>query len=403
MHFIHSDYKTIQVSFHMIEKDDVKKRAYRFLLSKMLSTHTNRHQTKQQLQTHLQDLYGASLSGRTSLIANLNVMQLGFVMVNPMIVDDASLFDQMLSLFKDMLFDRKFFSKQIFDHEKRMLIEQWESVKDQKGLYAKLQFNKHFFDDHPYGYPMSGTLEDIKSMTLDDMYAYFQDVIKTNQIDIIINGYVKDHQDKIESYFESYETNNHFDLSLSVLTPNKYQEVFEYLEMQQAVIYLGYHLPVLRNDKYYDAALCFNMIVGGYAESILFKEIREKQGFCYDVRSQYDPLQATFVIKSGVDLSRKKEAIDAFQSVINDLVCYGLNEEALTHAKASIIHQLKSSYDSQSSMTLRAFFDMLYNQSNTLDEKIDMISSVTLEDVMHVYHLLKHQVTYVISGDKNDN
>lgn len=403
MHFIHSDYKTIQVSFHMIEKDDVKKRAYRFLLSKMLSTHTNRHQTKQQLQTHLQDLYGASLSGRTSLIANLNVMQLGFVMVNPMIVDDTSLFDQMLSLFKDMLFDRKFFSKQIFDHEKRMLIEQWESVKDQKGLYAKLQFNKHFFGDHPYGYPMSGTLEDIKSMTLDDMHAYFQDVIKTNQIDIIINGYVKDHQDKIESYFESYETNNHFDLSLSVLTPNKYQEVFEYLEMQQAVIYLGYHLPVLRNDKYYDAALCFNMIVGGYAESILIKEIREKQGFCYDVRSQYDPLQATFVIKSGVDLSRKKEAIDAFRSVINDLVHYGLNEEALTHAKASIIHQLKSSYDSQSSMTLRVFFDMLYKESYTLDEKIDMISSVTFEDVMHVYHLLKHQVTYVISGDKNDN
>lgn len=403
MHFIHSDYKTIQVSFHMIEKDDVKKRAYRFLLSKMLSTHTNRHQTKQQLQTHLQDLYGASLSGRTSQIGNLNVMHIGFVMVNPKIVSDQSLFDQMMALFKDMLFERSFFSAQIFEHEKRMLIEQWESLKDQKGLYAKLQFNKHFFKDHPFGYPMSGTLEDIKAIQLEDLRTYYFEVLKSNQIEIIVNGYVKDDKHMIETPLKAFENQLQIDLSLEVLKSSSYHEVFEYLEMQQAVIYLGYHLPVLRNHPLYDAALCFNMMVGGYAESILFKEIREKQGFCYDVRSQYDPLQGTFIVKSGVDLKRKKEALLAFKTVFDDLVSYGLNEEALISAKASIIHQLKSSYDNQGSMTLRAFFDMLYKESYTLDEKIKMIENVTFDDVLHVYQMLKHQVTYVISGDKNEN
>jgi len=403
MKFIQSDYKTIQVSFYMLEKDDVKKRVYRFLLAKMLTSHTNKYKNKQALLSHMQDLYGASISGRTILLGNLNLLHLGFVMVNPYIVKEELLFDEMIQLFKDMLIDRTYFDSDIFDHEKRMLIEQWETIKDQKRLYGRVSFEKHFFGDDPFGYPMAGTLDDVKAVTLDKLKKYFLEVIATNHIEIMINGYVKDVTSKLKSSLEIFEKSKSYKLKYRQITDHRPQYIEEYLDMKQALFYIGYHLPIYRKDKLHDAAQCFNLMVGGYAESILFKEIREKDGLCYDIRSSYDPLKGTFTVTSGIDLNRREEAMNRFKTVFNHLTDYGFNEASLKLAKGYLIHQFKSSYDEQSNLTHRIFFDQLYDEHQTMEERIKMIEDVTFSDVLKVYEKLKYQLTYVLSGKKHEN
>ncbi len=403
MKFIQSDYKTIQVSFYMLEKDDVKKRVYRFLLAKMLTSHTNKYKNKQALLSHMQDLYGASISGRTILLGNLNLLHLGFVMVNPYIVKEEALFDEMIDLFKDMLMNRTYFDQDIFNHEKRMLIEQWETIKDQKRLYGRVNFEKHFFVEDPFGYPMAGTLEDVKNVTLDQLKSYFIEVMNANDIEIMINGYVKDVKNKLTTALSSFEKQNKQSLIYRKLNDKKPQFIEDYLDMKQALFYIGYHLPIYRKDKLHDAAQCFNLMVGGYAESILFKEIREKDGLCYDIRSSYDPLKGTFTVNSGIDLNRKKEALERFKTVFNHLTDYGFDEASLKLAKGYLIHQFKSSYDDQASLSHRIFFDQLYNEHETMEERIKMIEDVTFSDVLKVYEKLKYQLTYVLSGKKHEN
>jgi predicted Zn-dependent peptidase len=386
----------------MIAEDDVKQRAYRFLLQKMLVSHTSKYQSKQEMSTYLQSLYGASLGGRTSHIGNLNMIHIALMIVNPSMVNEDSLVDKAIDLFDQMIANRTFFSQSIFDHEKRMLIEQWESIEDQKRLYASIHFNQAFFLDHPFGYPESGYLEDIKNTTLDGLKAYFNQVLLTNKKVLVINGFVSDYEEKFRAGLKHLENEGSMKISFTRLEDRKENYINEYLEMNQAIIHLGYHLPIFRKDSLYEAALCFDLMVGGYAESILFKEIREKEGLCYDIRSSYDSVSGTLTIKSGVDLTRKTEAIEKMHMIVNHLENYGLDENALEHAKKYLVHQIKSSYDDQGSLTMRAFFDILYEQHIDLDEKIKRILNVKFSEVLEVFDMLKLQTTYVLSGDKND-
>ena len=66
--------------------------------------------------------------------------------------------------------------------KKRLLIEQWETLKDHKRVYANVEFGKAFFGDDLSAYPMSGTLEDIKKLTLDDVISYYQKKFFDNEI-----------------------------------------------------------------------------------------------------------------------------------------------------------------------------------------------------------------------------
>jgi predicted Zn-dependent peptidase len=228
-------------------------------------------------------------------------------------------------------------------------------------------------------------------------------VIRTNRKLLIINGFIKPFETKLTQGLKDLEKEGTQSLIYEKLKDETPHVINEYLEMKQAIIELGYHLPVFRNDKLYEATLCFDLMVGGYAESILFKEIREKEGLCYDIRSSYDAISGTLVIKSGVDLSRKAEALQKLNDVMLNLESYGLNENALVHAKKYVIHQIKSSYDEQGSLTMRAFFEDLYHIHLSLEEKIKLISNVKFQDILEVMEQLKLQTTYVLSGDKNDN
>ncbi len=399
MKFIQSDYKTIQLSLYMIECDDVLKRAYRFLLPKVLVANTETIKTKQKMIEHLQMLYGAGLGGRTSLVGNLNVMQISFQMVNPKIVNEEELADHMITLFEDMILDRSSFNDAIFEMEKRLLIEQWESITDNKHFYANVEFAKHFFDNHRFGYPISGYKEDIEKITCDDLYAYFKACLNTNKIYFIVNGYINGYQEKIASSFRKIERLIDIPLKLEHLEDYEPKVIESKIEMNQALIKIGYHLPIFRHHPLYHAVLCFDLILGAYAESILFKEIREKQGLCYDIRSTFDPTQGVLVISSGVDQKRKQQAVDGIMHIMDNLSDYGFNEEALMHAKQYMIHQIKSSYDEQIALSIRAFFDDLYGDIKTLEQRIKAIESVTYEEVLKVIDHLSLQTTYVLSGE----
>lgn len=403
MKFIDSDYKTIQLSLYMIENDDVKKRAYRFLLSKLISSHTKKYQTKQQLNIYLQNLYGAQLIGRSQLIGNLNVIHIGFMMVNPMIISEEKLVDEAIYLFKDMLEDRNSFSMQIFEDEKRMLIEQWDTIKDHKGLYASIHFNEQFFHGNPQGLPISGYKEDILNLTYDDMINYFLETLKNDKIYFIINGHLNGYQVKFEQDLSKFEQDKPIKLEFMSLKVEEPYHFEDRLEMNQALIKIGYYLPIFRKDPLYEAALCFDLMIGGYVESMMFKTIREEMSLCYDIRSSYDPILGVFVISSGVDLKRKDEALKQILDMMGEPTSFGYNERSLELAKQYLVHQIKSSYDDQNALTIKAFYEDLYGFSTTIDQKIDRINSVTFSDVLEVLNHLKLQTTYVLNGDNHDH
>ncbi len=395
---IKNEFKTIQFALFFTDYDEKDTRVYRFLLPKLLISHSNTYKTKTLMQKKLEDLYGARLYTRSERHANLNVMSFMLTIVDPVIVDDHDLINQSIALLNDIFVDRSYFDEDIFMEEKRLLIEQWETLKDHKRVYANVEFGKAFFGDDLSAYPMSGTLEDIKKLTLDDVISYYQKKFYDNEIKIIINGHIDEHIQTIKDSLLIKAKSKDFDIEFKFRDVKTLNQIQEETKMNQAILKLGYHLPIFRFDPLYEAALCVDTILGGYPESRLFKEIREKQGLCYDVSSNFDFYKGVLIVSSGVSKQQKDYALEEIIKEVDRLKIDKVDLEELSYAKAYLVHQIKSSLDSQSYLTKRQYFRDIFNDQTPTEKRIENILNVSLEVICQVIDMIKLDTTYVLYG-----
>ena len=398
---IHNDFKTIQLAVYFTDLDKEDTRVYRFLLPKMLTAHTNSLNSKLLMSQKLENLYGAYFSTKVEQIGNYSVISMVLTIVDPKIVEDETLLDQALELFNDVIYGHDEFSKSIFNEEKRMLIEQWETLKDKKRLYAQTKFYEHFFENDKYGYPMSGTLEDAKKITLTKLKKYYQSVFMNNATRLVVNGNVSD-QDliKIEMLFkQEHKTNIPF--LTQFREPRALKTVFEVTDMNQAIVKIGYHFPIFRANALYDAAVILDTILGGYPDSRLFQQIREIQALCYDIQSNYDQYKGVITISSGVDIKNKEKALNSIKDLVFDMISKGITEQELIQAKFFYQHQIKNSLDSQSVLTKRAFIRDLLNYDESIEEKLEKINRITIEEVNEALKRLTIDTIYVLYGGQS--
>lgn len=395
---IKNGFKTIQFAFFFTALDNKDTRVYRFLLPKLLTSHTEKYPTKSLLSRKLEELYGARFFARTERHANLNIISFDFTMVDPVIVRDTELLDQALELLNDVFYQRDYFNEEIFLEEKRLLIEQWESLRDNKKIYANYEFNKLFFAEDAYAEPLTGTLEEIKKVTLEDINRYFKTEFLKQDVKIIINGRLEDEFDLVKSKLKIHEKDEIFTTYFSFRNPRELIHKEEETVMNQAILKLGYMMPIFRFDRLYEAALCFNTILGGHPESRLFREIRENQGLCYSISSGYDFYKGVIMVSSGVSKDKRDYALAEIKKLIENFKNEPITAEELHHAKSYLRHQIKSSLDYQSYLTKSAFIKLLLKDEVTIDERLARIDNVSLTDLNEVLKNLYLDTTYVLYG-----
>ena len=396
---INNDFKTIQIALYLVDADDKNYACHRYLLPRLMTSTTDKVISRKEMNTKMEDLYGAYVKARTERIGNLSVVSLILTIVDPTIVKDPALFDEALNLFKEMIDDHSSFNLDTFNDEKRMLIEQWETLKDKKRAYAREKFVEHFFKGDSYGYPLTGTLKDIKKLTVDDVFDYYQNMLPNQARYVIVNGRLSD-EDLIKVESKLGKTKK---MGLPFITsfrkPHEKKVIYELTQMQQAIVKMGYVFPIYRHDKLYDAAVIVETILGGYPESRLFKIIREEQGLCYDIASSYDYYKGVMMISSGIDLSKVDHALQSIEELVANMIEKGFTEEELTQAKAYYIHQVKSSLDSQSTLTKRAFIREMLDYTETVEEKLEKIEKITLEEANLAATYLVLDTVYILKGE----
>lgn len=402
MIFINNNYKAIQLTTFFTDFDTKETLVHRFLLPKLLVAHTNMLNTKRLMNDKLATLYGAYFSARNNRIGNLSVTRISLVIPNYKIVDDPSLLDNALLLFKSVIFEHDQFNEEVFVEEKRMIIEHYETIKDKKRAYSSLRFLEHFFKGDILGYKMKSIIKDLKKLTSGDLIDYYKNTFLKNKTTTIANGdFTKADQEKIKKVL-NYEIENEIVYKTKTRKNKKIIMISEKAEMKQAIIHLGYNLPVFRNDDLVYATVLLNIILGGYPESRLFKTIREKEGLCYDVSSRYDRDKGVLMISSGVDEKKKDYALKAIKEIVNELLIAGVTSAELDNAKSFYSHQIKSSCDNQFWFTDNAFYDGLSKKVQTIEDRLVMISKVNVGDVLLALKKLSLSTIYVLHGGKDD-
>ncbi|MFA5525519.1 MAG: pitrilysin family protein [Acholeplasmataceae bacterium] len=399
MIILRNDFKTIQIALYLTDLDDHMNTAMRYLLPRLMVATSTSYPTRKQMNEKMEHLYGAYFSTRTERMGNLSVISIVLTIVDPKIVKDSKLIDEAISLFEEVLSPNRPLNSDVFMDEKRMLIEEWETLKDRKRAYARYRFSKLFFEHDSYGYPMSGTLSDIKKLTLNKLQNYYQKAFQKQVKHVIINGNLEEPTVQLIQKKLGSSEKFHLPYKASFEGSKSLRVEHELTDMKQAIIHMGYHFPIYRKDKLYDAALLSETIIGGYPESRLFKVIREEKGLCYDIGSAYDYHKGVLTVTSGVDLNQLDFAITSIRELIDQVIEKGITEQELRDAKSYYIHQLKSSLDHQSVLTKRAFIRDIFDIKETIEEKIHAIESVREEDVWQALKMLSLVTIYVLKGE----
>lgn len=399
MKIINNDFKTIQLVSYHSAIDNKKDRAYRYLLSRLIVAQTNKYQTKLAMSVRLEALYGALLSAKTELNGNINTIGVSLMIADPKTVGDDQLFDDAVAFFKSVIYDHDSFDQDIFEDEKRILIEQWETLKDHKAAYASYKFNEIFRLPDLTGYPMTGTLSDVRKTTAKGLYAYYRDVFLNDDMLVVINGHIVD-ESKL-SALNHMSISKHLLFETTFRKPRALSSTYEETEMNQAIIKLGYTFPIYRFDDDYPEAMLTNVIIGGYPESRLFKIIREQEALCYDVSSSYDTYKGTLAVSAGVAIDREDDAKRAMIDLINQTIAEGITEDELQMAKGYVSHQLKASMDHQSFFTKRAYYMYLTSFDESVESRIRRIQKITVEGVSLAMKRLYLDTVFVLKGKQS--
>lgn len=396
-------FKTVHVSLYFIDKIEDDAFAYRFLLTRLLTSYTDSFSTKTKLSHALYDLYGTTISNHIFTFGQYHVIRVNFTFPNPKMLDDAEFTHKINDLIEDMFFNRQEFKEDMFTETKRSILSFIHTKKDRRFEYGKEQMLYYTFNGHSLSKPITGSYQEVANISVTELYDYYKNYFLKNTCWMYASG---DITDDFVHDFESITKHSSKNSLKPVKIPDMDKRFTSHetvVDMQQAYIFLGYYLNVERKDPLYVATLLTAIILGGYPESLLFKKVREENYLAYDVEAQFEYDKKYLFVYAGVNKDMKDIAMDLMIDTVNNFIFDGPSDKDLEQAKDYMLNQIYSSLDHQESLIPRQFLTRLLQIDNPFDVYVQMIENVSKDDISKVLSKLKLTTSYVLRGEMNED
>lgn len=258
-----------------------------------------------------------------------------------------------IELFADILFHSTFPLKEI-ENEKKVILEEIKSVKDNPYEFIFDHFDSLVFPNHPLGQSILGSPKSLRRFNADSLNAFIEKhyVPQNMVLSFVGNIKLKELIRKIEQYFPCAEQakNENIVPPLNLFNVEDYKPFDLRLPKRtfQTHCVLGNLAYHLEEEKRVPFALLNNMLGGPAMSSLLNLYLREKRGSAYTVESQFSPFIETglFAIYLGTDHSKLDESLALIHKIINTLRENDLSATALRNAKQQFLGQVAISFDS---------------------------------------------------------
>lgn len=409
MHFLQTKkFKTINIVVKLstpLERETITKRA---LLPYLLNQGTKTYQSEQQLQAKLAELYGAHLAIDGMKKGDNHIISFRLEIANEKFINcEADFIDDALQLLHDIIFnpnvENNTFPDEVFQREKAILANEIRSIVDEKGAYASMRLIDEMYQDEQFGIHVQGYESDLANITAENVYEYYEHAITHDRIDIYVLG---DQVDQLEQKTKTLfvkENNDRYDQLQSTKTKHatSQTEVVETEPINQAKLHIGYTTNCTHHDELYFALHVFNGLFGGFPNSKLFVNVREKNSLAYYISSRLESHKGLLIIVCGIDGDDYKKAKQIIDEQLIELKEGKFIDAQLTETIELIISQLKETLDSPQAVIELLFQQVLGDQSLSPQKLIENIAMVTKEDVISVAQNIKEHTVFLLKNERN--
>ncbi len=269
------------------------------------------------------DFYGCSL--KTPF--NMDTSSLSLYAVNKHI-------DKILPFYQDLLHQPSFPQKELDSFIKRNHHRlQIDLAKSDAIAYRKIT-ELIFGSSHPYGY--NSIPETYSRLNRGDLFSHFHRLYNTGNATVFLSGKIdKDLINRIDDALsEAIPVGPQKEAIIPVIETIPEKVSIHHKDSLQTAIRLGRRL-FRRKHQDYPGLYLLNMILGGYFGSRLMTNIREKQGYTYNIYSMIDPMMFDGSLYIGTEVSNEtaKDTLNQIYFELDRLQTELVEEEEMNMLK----------------------------------------------------------------------
>ncbi len=275
-------------------------------------------------------------------------------------------------------------------------------AKADAGFLADMVFGKLTFPGHQYGQQASGTEESLAKTSREDVLSFTANFLRPDNAFLVVAGDVTPASflSLLEVKLGSWSGSS--GKSAEVMSPRLQTGVqvglIDKEGAVQSAIRVG-HVGIARNSEDFIALSAVNMLLGGYFNSRINLNLREKHGFTYGARSSVDArsVSGPFLVSTEVRTEVTVRAIEEIVSEIKNLAVEPVSEAELQMVKNYMIGNFPLQIETPQQVANRIAMIVLYGLDTDYYQTYrDKLAALTAEELHRVAKAYLHPGDLVI-------
>ena len=405
-HFVQSKkFKTNKITVRFTASLSLETVAGRMLSASMLEAANKAYPTSQAFRRYLASLYGADISTSAYRRGQAHIVDLTFTYVRDEFLSKKNVLTSRImelveqTLFAPLVLDGAF-EPTLFEIEKKQLLASLATDMDDSFYFAHKELDSLFFHDERLQLRYSDLRNSISNESPESSYTCFQDALKNDRIDFFFLGDFNE-VEITESLKSLPFTARKSDIAIQYHQSysNVLQEGMVQRNVGQSILEMGYHSPVKYGDDQHLPMLVMNGLLGEFAHSKLFTNVRENAGIAYTVSSQLDLFSGLLRMYAGIDRGNRNQARKMMNHQLMDLKKGNFTDFEFEQTKEMIRRSLLIAQDSQHTLVERIYLTALFGKATfDIDRLLEKLESVNKEAVCKAANSLKLQAIYFMEG-----
>lgn len=315
-------------------------------------------------------------------------------------------FDKTMDLVQEILTQPRW-DEEEFARIKTATINSIQRSDANPNTVANRVYNKLLYgEDHIFSYPVSGTVESVGAISIDDLKAYYEKNISPSVSRFHVVGKID--QNKAMSVLKGIESAwAAKDVSIPTYPiPEQRDKNSVYFvdipDAKQSVINIGY-ISMPRTDPDFYKAEVMNYKLGGSFSGNVNLILREEKGYTYGARTRFSgsKIPGTFTASSSVRTNTTGESVAIFR---DEIAKYkeGISESDLEFTKNALIKSNARRFETQYSLMGMLQEMSAYNlPANYIEQEEAIIRNMTLQEHKELAnrYLDESKMAYVLVGD----
>lgn len=283
------------------------------------------------------------------------------------------------------------FAEKYVDGEKRTLIEEIKSLKNNKMEYAMERCFQEMCRGEPYSMYRYGEEEELQNITSAALYGHYKKVWRCLPLYIFFVGPVPFSEilSMLQDLFPLRQVDEKRLEGSSCKGERERKIIVEEDKISQGKLIMGYRTDITRASPYYPHLLVANGLLGGFPHSRLFRKVREEKGLAYYVFSRLESTKGLLAISAGIEDSHLDETVSIIDEQLDLLEKGEILQEELEYTKKSLISQFQIAEDDGFDLINLALLGVINENPQTRIELIEDVAHTSIGDVasilQHVY------------------